>query len=138
MADILGFPHGSRPGDYLPSDVEPPCEGRDLEQLERVATSLPISQDTWEVPLSPASKFLARASYLVDGDRARQHGDSGVCLQTIADAWSWWLGYTVTAYDVAQMMSLLKKAREKVGQKSDENTVDDLGYTALAGQHKNR
>lgn len=26
-ADILGFPHGSRPGDYLPSDVEPPCEG---------------------------------------------------------------------------------------------------------------
>lgn len=27
MADILGFPHGPRPGDYVPSDVEPPCEG---------------------------------------------------------------------------------------------------------------
>lgn len=27
MADILGFPHGARPGDYVPSDVEPPCEG---------------------------------------------------------------------------------------------------------------
>lgn len=27
MADILGFPYGARPGDYVPSDVEPPCEG---------------------------------------------------------------------------------------------------------------
>lgn len=36
MADILGFPHGPRPGDvYTPCDVEPPCEGSDLERLEK-------------------------------------------------------------------------------------------------------
>ncbi len=27
MADIIGFPFGSRPGDAYPCDVEPPCEG---------------------------------------------------------------------------------------------------------------
>jgi hypothetical protein len=37
--------------------------------------------------------------------------------------------------DVAQMMSLLKKVRHVYGDpQNEENFIDDLGYTAMAGQ----
>lgn len=45
MADILGFPYGARPGDYIPSDVEPPCEGDGTIEVDPVRRPAHYIQD---------------------------------------------------------------------------------------------
>jgi hypothetical protein len=85
------------------------------------------------VLVSPShANILAEANHLIDGDRATQHGDAYACHLEIARAWSWWKGVEFTPHDVAQMMSLLKKARIKTGAPNKDCYVDDVGYTALS------
>jgi len=53
MSDnVLGFPHGKRPGDYFPCDVEPPCEGTDLlwKQDEHGQLQPAVTQDVVNHP----------------------------------------------------------------------------------------
>jgi hypothetical protein len=80
------------------------------------------------------SELLASARECITRDRAATHGDAENSFTDIAFLWTWWLGHPVTAYDVAQMMSLFKKARTKGNPDHEDNFVDDLGYTALAGE----
>lgn len=124
MADILGFPHGARPGDFVPSDVEPPCEGQGLES---VVANLPQP-----VQFSQAGQILAEAHSLIDGDRDRQHGPREVQFAECAKAWSWYLGRKITPHDVAMLNLLQKISRIKCGHHNRDNYVDLCGYGAIA------
>lgn len=74
-------------------------------------------------------------------DRAATHGDAEDNFAQIAAVWTWWLNERlsapVTAYDVAQMMSLFKKARAKANKQHIDNFVDDASYSVLAGEIAN-
>lgn len=84
------------------------------------------------------SEILDTAKEYVTRDRAATHGDAEDNFTQIAEVWTWWLSERlrdpVTAYDVAQMMSLFKKARAKANKAHLDNAIDDVGYSALAGE----
>jgi len=77
------------------------------------------------------SKVLGRADQLINGDRARQYGSATDNFGCIAQMWSAYLGKDVTAFDVANMMALLKVARLRNGSHAD-SSIDGCGYLALA------
>jgi hypothetical protein len=94
--------------------------------------STPQHQGT--APMTNRTTILATAKDCITRDRAATHGDAENNFSDIAKLWSWWLGHPVDAYDVAQMMSLFKKARAKANRAHEDNFVDDIGYTALAAE----
>lgn len=84
------------------------------------------------------SKILETANQYITVDRAATHGSAEDSFAQIAAAWTWWLNERlsepVTAYDVAQMMSLFKKARSKGNRQHIDSAIDDAAYTAIAGE----
>ena len=78
-------------------------------------------------------KILDEVRDVINGERQDQYGNPEDAFQLIASYWSIYLQLTepLTAADVAQMMCLLKVAREKHQHKRD-NLVDAIGYLALA------
>lgn len=87
-----------------------------------------------------ASEIAANAAKLVGGDREKQHGNKLDNFNRIATMWNAWLDIRriknapLDAYDVGQMMSLLKKARTQSGSFNPDDYLDDVGYTACAGE----
>lgn len=83
------------------------------------------------------------AKRIVTKDRHDQHGNAEDSFRMIAQFWMVYLehvnrkrpegGITIHPEDVAEMMSLLKKARKVCGYPSLDNYIDDVGYVALAG-----
>jgi len=71
------------------------------------------------------------ASAIVAGDRAADYGDVNESFARIASLWSTYTGATVTPWDVAQMMILLKVSRAKTSKKRD-TLVDIIGYAECA------
>jgi Domain of unknown function (DUF6378) len=63
--------------------------------------------------------------------RAEHYGDPRQNLDRIAGLWTAYIGYPVTAHDVAQMMVLTKISRSKVSN-HDDNYADAIGYTEIA------
>lgn len=90
--------------------------------------------------LSSANDILLAARTLVTGSRDRQHGAKKDNFDRIAALWNAWLGIRkdpsqpLSAHDVGQMMSLLKKARTQSGDFNVDDYVDDAGYTGCAGE----
>ena len=93
-----------------------------------------------------AAMLLNEAAETVVSKRPGVHGSAENSFEMIAQMWSVYLTHKVrtmtgvdvavpiTAVDVAQMMSLLKKGRFVYGNPDNpDNFVDDLGYSALAG-----
>ena len=80
--------------------------------------------------MNERSKVLGEATSLVNGSRERDYGEPSSNFQTVADMWSAYLGSSVSARDVCNMMALLKIARLKNGQHKD-SSVDACGYLAL-------
>lgn len=93
-----------------------------------------------------ASNILKSADKTVSTQRGTDHGDAENSFTMIADLWRVYLEHTnkqryqnivtvnIEPQDVAQMMSLLKKARFVYGKSANpDHFVDDTGYTALAG-----
>ena len=68
---------------------------------------------------------------MIVDERGKFYGDPRVNLDRIAGLWSAYLGHSVTAHDVAQMMVLVKISRSKVA-KHDDNYTDAIGYTEIA------
>lgn len=64
-------------------------------------------------------------------ERAEHYGDPRANLDRIAGLWTAYVGHSVTAHDVAQMMVLVKISRSKVA-KHDDNYADAIGYTEIA------
>ncbi len=77
---------------------------------------------------------LDEAKSIVAGARATEYGEGAEnSLPRIAAYWSTYLGRELSARDAANMMVLLKMARESHKPKRD-NHVDAIGYLALAEQ----
>ena len=71
-------------------------------------------------PISPPASILDEAASIVNGSRAQDYGENSLPL--ISAYWSTYLGQEVSGRDVANLMILLKVAR------------DIAGYVALADQ----
>jgi len=88
------------------------------------------------------TEILSTANEYITKDRAATHGDAEDNFAQIAAVWTWWLNERLSAplnaYDVAQMMSLFKKARAKGNKHHIDNFVDDASYSALAGEIANK
>lgn len=81
--------------------------------------------------------FLDKAEELINGQRAKDYGDSLVNHQRIADIWSVILNTEVTPEQVAACMIGLKLARLANDMKQDDTWVDIAGYAALGGEMVN-
>lgn len=89
---------------------------------------------------SSAGNLLDEAKRLVCNERSEHHGDTERSFKVIAEFWQVYLraahfdAIVITPEDVCQMLSLLKKVRRIFGDKNNnENFIDDLGYTSIAG-----
>ena len=78
--------------------------------------------------------YLTKAIELVSGERAKEYGDKVSNHWNIANFWTMYLGMRVTAHDVAIMMTLLKIARTKLGDRTDDTYIDASAYMAIAGE----
>lgn len=76
-------------------------------------------------------KVIGEAQELIGGDRRDQYGDD--TFRTLAAMWSAYLGYDLERYQVAEMLALLKIARNSHKPKWD-SYVDGIGYLALAAE----
>lgn len=85
-----------------------------------------------------AVDLIGKASDLVGGDRATQHGDKHQNFANIAALWNAYLqpkqGAVIDAADVGYMMALLKIARTQSGAFNDDDAIDAIGYIACAGE----
>ena len=91
----------------------------------------------FDPPLDRATKraeILLTAKDYITKDRAATHGNMEDNFSTIAEYWSTHLGHTLTALDVAVMMTLLKLARIKSGPTNLDNYVDAAGYMGCGGE----
>jgi len=75
--------------------------------------------------------ILTEAAELVKGARAKQHGDYTKLQSRIAELWSAYLATPVNASQVAFCMTLLKVARDEVGDFNKDDGRDGTAYTAL-------
>lgn len=89
-----------------------------------------------------AAELLSAAGRTVLKERPGVHGSAENSFQMIGDMWTIYLSHVfqirgkvqINPVDVAQMMSMLKKARAIYGDVTNmDNFVDDIGYSALAG-----
>lgn len=84
------------------------------------------------------TEILEKANECVCGDREQDYGSPENNFQLIADLWSAYLDFDISAVDVAMMMSLLKVARVKSGRCHEDNFIDLAGYAACAGEIADR
>lgn len=97
----------------------------------------PFESRQVEAETPQRAQILNEAAELIVGDRNKAYGDPEENHQQIADYWTTYLGYPIKAYDVANMMALLKMARSRTSYKRD-TYVDLAGYAAIAGElHRN-
>lgn len=79
--------------------------------------------------------ILQEAEELINGQRREDYGDAKACFERIATFWSAYLGIRIgnslSPYDVANMMILLKVARDAHDPGQSQNMVDVIGYAAL-------
>ena len=68
----------------------------------------------------------------INGERQDAYGNPEDTFKQIAALWEAYLGTKVTPPMVADMMCLLKIAREAGGKGKRDNMVDLIGYAALA------
>ena len=81
-------------------------------------------------------RLLMAAHVLVGEDREKDYGDKVKNHNNIAKLWSAYLDTPIAAHDVAILMTLLKVARTKLGQVSEDTYIDMSAYGAIAGEIK--
>ena len=72
-----------------------------------------------------------KAKQIVLGDREKTYGHPAKNLDRIAKLWSAYLDKELTAYDVCNLMVLLKTARLQNPPGHEDTLVDIIGYTLL-------
>ena len=77
---------------------------------------------------------LKIAAKLLSGKRHHEYGDKKTNHNNIAKLWSAYLGIDLNAHDVAILMLLLKIARTKSGNPTEDTYIDMVGYSAIAGE----
>ena len=86
--------------------------------------------DFYAIPSEPES-ITNEAKTIVANDRASDYGDANESFTRISKLWSAYTGTTISPWDVAQMMILLKVSRAKTSRKRD-TLVDIVGYAECA------
>lgn len=81
---------------------------------------------------------LNDAKECVCKNREDDYGSPEDSFQTIANLWTAYLDYSISAKDVAVMMALLKIARIKTGTFKADSWVDLAGYAACGGEIASR
>ena len=84
--------------------------------------------------MSNRKNILNDAMNVICNDRQNQYGNAENSFFEIAKLWTGYLNTTVTSFDVAMMMILLKIARCKSNPYHNDNYIDICGYAALAGE----
>ena len=82
-------------------------------------------------------ELLDRAKNIITGERQIDYGDARDNFRTIAKLWTVYLQRVelpLCETDVADMMILLKIARNTGDNKTDDSYVDIAGYAALGGE----
>ena|SRR3990167_4342104 len=72
--------------------------------------------------------ILSQAQAIIDGQRKEEYGDVNESFSRIAGLWSAYLDHTITPFDVADMMILLKLSRLKVSPLHKDSSIDIVGY----------
>lgn len=78
--------------------------------------------------------ILDKTKEIINGERQGQYGKPENSLQRIAEFWSAYLERKLTDYDVANMMILMKVARNAGGVYKDDNWIDICGYAAIGAE----
>lgn len=78
--------------------------------------------------------ILDKAKSIINGERQGTYGSAEYSFSVIAQMWSAYLGRDLTSADVANMMVLMKVARNSTGVYKDDNWIDICGYAALGGE----
>lgn len=123
-----------------PEMVEMWIEGNETETVpaeaepEEEAEAETSRQEKWKDPADLRREILTDAAVCVCSDRNLMYGEPEDNFGVIAAMWSAYLGYPVTAADVAAMMILFKVARIATAeQPSRDSYVDIAGYAACGG-----
>jgi hypothetical protein len=80
------------------------------------------------------AEILDTAKEYVTRDRAADHGDLEDNFEMIAKLWTAYKRTPFTAYEVANMMIMLKLARSAGVPGHADNWVDMAGYAACGGE----
>lgn len=78
--------------------------------------------------------ILDKAKSIINGERQGTYGEAEDSFSVIAQLWSTYLCRELTSADVANMMILMKVARNSSGVYKDDNWIDICGYAALGGE----
>ena len=78
--------------------------------------------------------ILDKAKTIINGERQGTYGNAEDNFANIAAFWSTYLGTVIDSTDVANMMILMKVARNASGVYKDDNYIDICGYAALGGE----
>ena len=70
----------------------------------------------------------------MSGKREQEYGNKKINHDNIPVLWSAYLGTKLSAHDVAILMLLLKIARTKSGNPTEDTYIDMVGYSAIAGE----
>ena len=82
-------------------------------------------------------EYLDTAAKIVMGQRQHDYGDKFQNHENISKLWGAYLGYNISAHDVAICMLLLKVARLK-HRPTKDCYIDMAGYAAIAGEINDR
>lgn len=80
------------------------------------------------------NEILKNAETIINGDREGTYGRPENSFLVISKLWAAYLGKEITSTDVANMMILMKVARNSSGVYKDDNWIDICGYAALGGE----
>ena len=75
--------------------------------------------------------ILDKAKTIINGERQGTYGNAEDNFASIAAFWSTYLNTPIDSTDVANMMILMKVARNSSGVYKDDNYIDICGYAAL-------
>ena len=78
--------------------------------------------------------ILDKAKTIINGERQGTYGNAEDNFASIAAFWSTYLNTPIDSTDVANMMILMKVARNSSGVDKDDNYIDICGYAALGGE----
>ena len=84
--------------------------------------------------MTSKNDILDKAKTIINGERQGTYGEAEDSFSIIAQMWTAYLGKEIKSEDVANMMILMKVARNSSGVYKDDNWMDICGYAALGGE----
>lgn len=84
--------------------------------------------------MTSKNDILDKAKTIINGERQGTYGEAEDSFSVIAKMWAAYLGKEIKSEDVANMMILMKVARNSSGVYKDDNWIDICGYAALGGE----